>query len=572
MDARLLDAMLTSPETPPAELRAAAPAMSRILAIANIKGGVGKTTTTANLAAAVVERGRKVLAVDLDPQASLTLSVGLQPEQLSLTIRDALTLTAKPVSELLQTTRAQFDIVPANHDLRAIERELEAGRIRVFALRDVLEPLRLRYDYILLDCPASAGIFTGNALAAANEVIIPFPPDYLGLQAVDWLLRLIREIKSRINPNLHVAGFLLGMYDPRTRHSRSIISAAQKRYGTEIPFFSSMVPLNVHIREAPLEGQTVLQYAPRSPAAAAYRSLALEVEEGIHEAEPQDVYGAVRRGRAEMEQNDRTSAYIAFCRATEFDPNEIEGWIGRAQSTSDANDAIRCWARAAQLRPADAPVREALKRNLDERLFYATAIDIQELLPLGHFLLEVGQRTLADDLFRRIIELDAKNEPAWIGRAQSALDPQLAVVAFTRALELNPANPQTQRELAEAQGRVRSEAACRVDDARALAQKGDREQAHRLFRQAVEMDPQNDRGWVGCARTCDDQSQALQWVRKALEINPDNAEAQNLYRWLWVPEKEGWTLPLPWQTLVSILLALVILSVAFYLIFQHFWS
>ncbi len=151
--------------------------MSRIVAIANIKGGVGKTTTAANLAAALAERGCRVLAVDLDPQASLTLSLGVQPHNLPKTIRDALSARAAPLSSLLCHTGANFDLAPANHDLRGAERELDDGQVRIFALRETLEPLRDRYDYILLDCPANAGVFTGNALVCANDVVIPFPPD-----------------------------------------------------------------------------------------------------------------------------------------------------------------------------------------------------------------------------------------------------------------------------------------------------------------------------------------------------------------------------------------------------------
>jgi chromosome partitioning protein len=142
--------------------------MSRTLAIANIKGGVGKTTTTANLAAALAERGRKVLAIDLDPQASLSLALGIPISTEGQTIREALSVDARPVSTLLIATRENFDLVPASHGLRNLEHDLENGRVHLFALRDALAPVRGRYDYILLDCPASSGVLTGNALAAAD--------------------------------------------------------------------------------------------------------------------------------------------------------------------------------------------------------------------------------------------------------------------------------------------------------------------------------------------------------------------------------------------------------------------
>ena len=320
--------------------------MSRIIAIANVKGGVGKTTATANLSAALAEHGHRVLAVDLDPQASLTISLGLHLSQLPRTIGDALNSSATPLALLLVHTQEQFDLAPANHDLRTVERELENGRIRIFALRSALEPARTRYDYMLLDCPANGGILTGNALAAADEVIIPFPADYLTLQAVDWLSQLVKEMQKKINPSLRVTGLFHSMCEPSLRHDYEVTAEAQQAFGIEIPFFSAVARRNEVFQIAARAGQTVIRFAPESESAEAYRALATEIERGVHEPETEDVYALLRQAQAALASLDKEGAYAAFSEATKLAPRIPEVWIGRAQSASEWDESMRSYSEA----------------------------------------------------------------------------------------------------------------------------------------------------------------------------------------------------------------------------------
>ena len=259
--------------------------MSRIIAIANQKGGVGKTTTAVNLGAALRERGRSVLCVDLDPQASLTLALGLIADDLPATIYKAMLDTARgedhaDPAALIQQTAAGLDLLPSNIELSQAELDLTREPLGVYALRDTLTPLSAHYDYILLDCPPSLGILTTNALAAAGEVLIPLQSDYLALKGVDLLLGTVGKMQKRANPNLKVSGILLTMADTRTLHAREVIEAAHAAFGDRVPIFESVVHFTVRLKEAPLTGQSILAYANDSQAAEAYRALAREIDGG----------------------------------------------------------------------------------------------------------------------------------------------------------------------------------------------------------------------------------------------------------------------------------------------------
>jgi chromosome partitioning protein len=266
--------------------------MARILAIANQKGGVGKTTTTVNLGAALAERRRRVLLLDLDPQASLTLTLcgqppaengnSSQPNDVEPNIYTVLMRAARgeadPFAGAILAAHGGLHLVPASIELSAAEMDLVREPLGVFVLRDALAALPAGFDYVLLDCPPSLGILTTNALAAAEGVIIPLQADYLALRGVDLLLNTIAKLQKRANPNLSVLGVLLTLADLRTLHAREVIAAARGTFGERVPVFEEVVQYSVRLKEAPLANLSILEYAGESPAAGAYRALAARVD------------------------------------------------------------------------------------------------------------------------------------------------------------------------------------------------------------------------------------------------------------------------------------------------------
>ena len=477
--------------------------MARILAIANIKGGVGKTTTTANLAAALVERGRKVLVVDLDPQSSLTLALGVQPTELTRTVRDALEANAFPAQSLVVETQEGISLLPANQTLRGIEPRLEDGIVRPYALRDALEPLASSYDYFLLDCPANAGILTGNALAAADQIIIPLPADFLALQTIPWLLTLVQEFRQLTNPRLEVAGFLLTMYDPRTRHTREVVEAAHKQFGLEVPFFSAVVRTNTRLREAPGQGQTIFRYAPDSPAVETYRLLAAEIEEGIREPDT-DAFVLVRRGNAAMAAGDTTFAYVDFCHAIEIDSLLAEAWLGRAETASRWTEQVWCYAKTLHLQLWRTTAQSAADALLEEKLKALTSDEVPEVLALGYQLESIPANAYAEKVFRRLVDVNPDLSEAWLGLARTTRDPKEAVACCERVLASEPDDTAAMEGLAQARARVRARADELVELALADAKSGDRVGSRALFSTARNLDPENDRAWLGLARSVED--------------------------------------------------------------------
>lgn len=259
--------------------------MARIFAVANQKGGVGKTTSTLNLGAALEELGHRVLLVDLDPQASLTMSVGVSPDALPRTIYDVLLATINEaetptLDDVIQFSPAGLDLAPANIELSGAELDLNKATMGEFILREVLDTVAARYDFILIDCPPSLGLLTINALAAANQVLIPLQADYLALKGVNLLMKTIATIQRKINRELKIAGVFATMVDTRTLHAREVLASVEKVLAGHVPIFRSVIKTNVRIKEAPITGQSVLAYAGDSNAAQAYRDLAQEVLDG----------------------------------------------------------------------------------------------------------------------------------------------------------------------------------------------------------------------------------------------------------------------------------------------------
>jgi chromosome partitioning protein len=251
--------------------------MSKTIAIANQKGGSGKTTTTRSLAAALGEQGRRVLMIDLDPQASLSEGSGLELHKLGQTTYHVLIGSAK-LAEIVVKVDKNVDIAPANIHLSAAELQLVNMNRREDKLRNALKPLKDEYDYVLIDCPPSFGLLTVNALSAADSVLIPMTCDYYTMLGVRLLLETVREIQAEVNPNLKIEGLLPTRYDARTLHAREILDQTRGALGEEIRVFDTVVRESVRFKEAPITGSSILAYAGASEGARSYRSLAQEIE------------------------------------------------------------------------------------------------------------------------------------------------------------------------------------------------------------------------------------------------------------------------------------------------------
>ncbi|MFL5627933.1 MAG: ParA family protein [Ktedonobacteraceae bacterium] len=252
--------------------------MSKVFAITNQKGGVGKTTTAINLATYLAAAGCKVLLVDMDPQGNTTSGIGASKFLKEHTIYDLLIQENDDISIfdiIVPTPRRELVVAPCTMDLAAAEVELVGTIAREHKLRHVLEPIRERCDYILIDCPPSLGLLTVNALVAADGVIIPIQCEYLALEGLSQLNDTIRIVKSKLNPNLYIAGAVLTMFDPRTRLAGEIVREVRNFFPKET--FHTIINRNVRLSEAPSFGQAILDYDPTSPGALAYRALAEEV-------------------------------------------------------------------------------------------------------------------------------------------------------------------------------------------------------------------------------------------------------------------------------------------------------
>jgi chromosome partitioning protein len=254
---------------------------ARVVALCNQKGGVGKTTSTINLGAALAEYGRRVLLIDFDPQGALSVGLGINPYQLDMTVYNLLMDRAVGVDDILvKTNVAGMDLLPSNIDLSAAEVQLVTEVAREQILKMTIAPLLPDYDFVLIDCQPSLGLLTVNALTAADGVIIPLECEYFSLRGVALLTDTIEKVQARLNPHLEIEGILATMYDARTVHAREVLATVVEAFADTV--YDTVINRTVRFPETTVAGEPITTWAPSSSGAKAYRNLAREV---IHHAE-----------------------------------------------------------------------------------------------------------------------------------------------------------------------------------------------------------------------------------------------------------------------------------------------
>lgn len=249
--------------------------MSRVLAIVNQKGGVGKTTTAINLASLLAVKGKKVLLIDMDPQGNATSGFGLDKNSLHLTVYDVLINQEKVEAAIAESGRKRLDICPANIQLAGAEVELVGFVSRETKLKKAISSIRNSYDFILIDCPPSLGLLTVNALTAADGVLVPIQSEYYALEGLTQLMETVTLVKRGLNPGLSVFGVVVTMFDSRTQLAHQVASEVKRYFGEKV--FRTIIPRNVRLSEAPSFGKSIVEYDPRSKGAESYDTLAREV-------------------------------------------------------------------------------------------------------------------------------------------------------------------------------------------------------------------------------------------------------------------------------------------------------
>ncbi len=249
--------------------------MAKILAVANQKGGVGKTTTAVNLSSCIAELGKKVLVIDVDPQGNTTSGFGIDRESVDATIYDILINDAKAEDVIIETPYFGLKIIPSDISLSGAEIELVSKDKREFVLKNALEKIRDKFDYIFIDCPPSLGLITLNALIASDSVIIPIQCEYYALEGVAQLTNTINLVKKAFSPNIEIEGIIMTMFDGRTNLSLQVVEEVKKHFKGKV--YKSVIPRNVRLSEAPSFGEPINVFDKTATGAVAYKNLAEEI-------------------------------------------------------------------------------------------------------------------------------------------------------------------------------------------------------------------------------------------------------------------------------------------------------